>query len=123
MGMQIVVKIIGVFIVLMGIVFLLKPDVMKYLMRFMKKDKRVYLAGMLRFALAVIFLLGASECYQKWVIATFGILFLISGLGIFILGSERIRQIFEWYLKQPVFIFRIIAAVVLACGAIIVYSS
>ena len=123
MGMEIVVKIAGILILLIGIVFLLKPGVMKCLMEFMKKGKRVYFAGVIRFALAIIFLLGASECGQKWIIAAFGILFLISGLLIFILGHERIRQVFEWYQKQTVLLFRVIAAIVLACGAVIVYSA
>jgi uncharacterized protein YjeT (DUF2065 family) len=123
MGMEIVVKIIGILIVFIGIVYLLKPGVLKKLMEFMKKGKRIYLAAVLRFALAIIFLLGASECYKQWVIAVFGILFLISGLLIFILGPEKIRQILEWYQKQPSLIFRVIAVIVLACGAVIVYSA
>jgi uncharacterized protein YjeT (DUF2065 family) len=123
MGMEIIVKIVGILILLIGIVFLLEPGVIKRLMEFMKKGKRVYFAGVLRFALAIIFLLGASGCDQKWIIAAFGILFLISGLLIFILGPEKIRQIFDWYQNQPALLFRIIAVIVLACGAIIVYSA
>lgn len=123
MGMEIVVKIAGILILLIGIVYLLKPDIIKWLMQFFKKGKRIYFAGVIRFALAIIFLLGASECDQKWIIAVFGILFLISGLLIFLLGPEKIRQLFEWYQKQTVLLFRIIAAIVLACGAVIVYSA
>ena len=123
MGMEIIVKIIGILIVFIGIVYLLKPGVLKKLMEFIKKGKRIYFAAVLRFALAIVFLLGASECYKKWIIATFGVLFLISGLLIFILGPEKIRQIFDWYQKQPALLFRIIAAIVLACGAIIIYSA
>ncbi len=123
MGMEIIVKIAGILIVLIGIVFLLKPGVMKRLMEFIKKGKRVYFAAVIRFALAIIFLLGAGECYQKWIIAAFGILFLISGLLILILGPEKIRNILEWYQKQPVLIFRVIAVIALACGAVIVYSA
>jgi len=123
MGMEIIVKIVGILIVLIGIVFLLKPGVMKRLMNFIKKGKRIYFATVIRFTLAIIFLLGAGECYQKWIIAAFGILFLISGLLILILGPEKIRQILEWYQKQPVLIFRVIAVIALACGAVIVYSA
>jgi uncharacterized protein YjeT (DUF2065 family) len=123
MGMEIIVKIVGIGIVLIGIVYLLKPGVLKRLMEFIKKGKRVYFAAVIRFILAIIFLLGAGECYQQWIIATFGILFLISGLLIIILGPERIRQIFEWYQNQPIVIFRVIAVIVLACGAVIVYSA
>ena len=75
MTMENVIKIVGIIIVLIGILFLLKPDVMKKLMGFMKKGRRIYLAGLLRFTLSVIFLLGASECNYKWIIAAFGILF------------------------------------------------
>ena len=123
MGMETIVKIVGILIVLIGIVFLLKPGVMKRSMEFMKKGKRVYFAGVIRFTLAIIFLLGASECDQKWIIAYFGILFLISGLLIFMLGPEKIRQVLEWYQKQTVLLFRVIALIVLACGAVIVYSA
>ncbi len=123
MSMEIIVKIVGILIVLIGIVFLLKPGVMKWLMDFIKKGKRVYFAGVIRFALAIIFLLGASDCDQKWIIAVFGILFLISGLLIFMLGPEKIRQVLEWYQKQTVLLFRVIAVIVLACGAVIIYAA
>ena len=123
MGMEIVVKIVGILIIFIGIGYLLKPDIIKQLMAFFKKGKRVYFAAVLRFALAIIFLLGASGCDQKWIIAAFGILFMISGLLILILGPEKIRQIFDWYQNQPILLFRIIAAIVLACGAVIVYAA
>jgi uncharacterized protein YjeT (DUF2065 family) len=123
MGMEIIIKIIGIVIVLIGVLFLLKPDVMKKIMGFMKKGRRIYLAGLLRFALSVIFLLGAGECYHKWIIAAFGILFLISGLLIFTIGPEKIRRMLDWYQNQPELIFRVIAGIVLACGAVIVYSA
>ena len=123
MGMEIVVNILGILIIFIGIGYLLKPDIIKRLMEFFKKGKRIYFAAVLRFILAIIFLLGASGCDQKWIIATFGILFLISGLLILILGHEKIRQMFDWYQNQPVLLFRIIAAVVLACGAVIVYAA
>ena len=122
MSIENVIKIIGIIIVLIGILFLLKPDVMKKLMGFMKKGRRIYLAGILRFALSVIFLLGAGECYYKWIIAAFGIIFLISGLLIFTLGPEKIRRMLDWYQNQPIMIFRVIAGIVLICGAVIVYS-
>ena len=121
--MEIIIKIVGIIIVLIGVLFLLYPGVMKKIMGFMKKGKRIYLAGLLRFTLSVIFLLGAGECYQKWIIAAFGILFLISGLLIFALGPEKIRQMLDWYENQPTPIFRVIAGIVLACGAVIVYSA
>ena len=74
MDMDIVVKIVGIVFILIAIVYLLKPDVLKRMMEFFKHGKRMYFAGLMRFALAVIFLLGARECDITWVIVVFGIL-------------------------------------------------
>ena len=121
--MDVVIKIVGIVFILVGIVYLLKPDVMKRLIEFFKKGKRIYLAGLIRLALAVIFLLGARECDITWVIVVFGVLFLISGLLIFMLGPEKLRTIFDWFQKQSLLVFRVIALIALALGAVIIYSA
>jgi len=121
--MDTVIKIIGMIIVLIAIVYLLKPGVLKRLMEFFKQGKRIYFAGLIRFILAIVFLVGARECDITWVIVLFGILFIISGLLIFILGPEKTRAILDWYEKQPVIILRVIALIALSIGAVIIYSA
>jgi len=121
--MDTVIKIIGIVIALAGIVYLLRPDVMKWLMEFFKQGKRIYFAALLRFALAVVFLAAARECKYPWVIFAFGILFLLGGLLIFILGPEKIRRILEWYQEQGLLLLRVIALIALAIGAIIIISA
>jgi len=102
---------------------LLKPDVMKRIIEFFKQGRRMYFAGLVRFVLAVVFLLAASDCKMPWVIIVFGILFIIGGLLIFILGPEKVRSMLEWWQKQSVFILRVLALITLAVGAIIVYAA
>jgi MFS family permease len=121
--MDTVIKIIGVIIVSIAIVFLVKPQVMRRLMEFLKKGNRIYLAGLVRFALAVIFLLAARECDKTWVILVFGILFLISGLLVFMLGPAKIAWMLDWYQKRSLILSRFLAAIILAVGAIIIYSA
>jgi uncharacterized protein YjeT (DUF2065 family) len=123
--MKIVIQSLGVVIVVAGIVYLLRPDIMKWLMGFFKQGKRIYFAGLIRLVLAVIFLLraGSPECEIRWVIAVFGILFLTGGLLIFILGPEKIRRLFDWCEKQPVLLLRAMSLIALAIGAIIIYSA
>lgn len=123
MHIVIVIKSLGILFVLMGIAYLLRPDIIKKLMGFFKKGKRIYFAGLLRFALAVVFLVGARECRYFWIVFASGIIFLIGGLLIFMLGPEKIRRILDWYEQQPALIFRVIALVVLAFGAIIIFSA
>jgi len=121
--MDVAVKIVGIVFVFMTIVYFLKPDIMKRLMEFFKQGRRMYLAAMIRLVLAIVFLLAARQCRQFWVIFVFGVLFIISGLLIFILGSEKVKSYINWWQKQPVMLLRVMALVGLALGAIIIYSA
>jgi len=123
MRIVIVIKSLGMLFSLMGIAYLLRPEIIKRLMGFFKKGKRIYFAGLLRFALSVVFFVAARECRYFWVIFACGIIFLMGGLLIFFLGPERIRRMLDWYQDQPALIFRIIATIVLAFGVIIILSA
>lgn len=123
MRIVLVIKSLGILIALMGIAYLLKPGIIKRLMGFFKKGKRMYLPGLVRFALAVVFFVGARECRYFWIIFACGIIFLLSGFLIFMLGPEKIRRIFNWYENQPNLFFRVIALIVLIFGVIIILSA
>ncbi len=123
MNIVIVIKLLGIVIALMGVAYLLRPQIVKRLMGFFKKGNRMYLPGLVRLALAVVFFVGARECRYFWSIFILGVLFLLSGLLIFLLGPAKLRTILEWYQKQPVIVFRVIAAVVTAVGVVIVFSA
>ncbi len=119
----IAIKSLGILIALLGIVYLLRPDIIKRLMQFFKKGRRIYFAGLLRFALAVVFLVAARDCRYPWVIFAAAIILLAGGVLVFLLGPEKIRRILDWYQEQPMLIFRIIAAVVVLFGAVIIFSA
>jgi fumarate reductase subunit C len=121
--MRIAIKGLGILIALIGIAYLLRPEIIKHLMNFFKKGRRIYFSGLLRFALAVVFFLGARECAYFSVIFASGIIFLAGGLLIFVLGPEKVRRILDFYRDQPILIFRVIALIVLIFGAIIIYSA
>lgn len=121
--MAFIIKGLGIVFVFVGILHLIKPDIAKRIMGFFKKGKRIYFVGLIRFALAVVFLLGARECDIKWVIVVFGILFIISGLITFMLGPRRAGPILDWFQRQSSILVRVIAVIILAVGAIVIYSA
>jgi len=118
-----IIKTLGIIFALIAIVYFLKPNVMKQLMEFFKKGKRMYLAALIRFALAVVFFSAYRDCDQRWIIFAFGILFLISGLSIFILGPEKVKSYIAWWQKQSVLLLRLLALITLAIGVIIIFSA
>jgi len=117
------IRLIGVICIAAGIVYMLRPDLPKRLMAFAAKGKRIYLAGILRFATAVVFLIGAEKCRYKWVIVAFGIGFLISGLFVFVLGPKRLNPMLAWFTKQPDLIIRTFAVIALTIGAVICWCA
>jgi len=118
-----IIKILGIVFIVFGILYFTRPEIMERMIEFFKQGKRIYLAGLLRFALAIIFLIGARECHRFWIIFTLGILFLIGGVLIFVLGPEKIRRIFDWYQSQSLLFFRIIAVVPMVLGVVIIFSA
>ena len=123
MNMVIAIKSLGIIFALIGVAYLLRPDIIKRLMGFFKKGRRIYLPGLLRFALAVVFFVAARECRYPWMIFAAGIIFLTGGRLIFLLGPESIRRILDWYQEQPMLIFRVVAVIVLLFGAVIIFSA
>jgi uncharacterized protein YjeT (DUF2065 family) len=123
MRIVLVIKSLGILFTLMGIGYLLRPEIIKKLMGFFKKGKRIYFAGLVRLALAVVFFVAASECRYFWIIFASGIIFLMGGLLIFLLGPDKIRRILDWYEGQPIVIFRVIALIVLVFGMVIIFSA
>jgi drug/metabolite transporter superfamily protein YnfA len=117
------VKIIGVLLILAAVVYLSKPEFMRRVLQFFKHGSRIHFQTLVRFVLAVIFLLAAGQCHHPRVVAAFGIIFLISGLLMIIVGAQKVITALEWILKQPALIFRIIALVILAAGAVILYAA
>jgi uncharacterized protein YjeT (DUF2065 family) len=119
-----VILCLGIVILLLGIVYLIRPDVIRWLLGFFKQGKRLYVIALVRFALAVVFLLGARECGSTWwVILIFGVLFLISGLLIVGLGPKKVKSMLDWWEKQSSVLLRILALVTIAVGGVIVYSA
>jgi uncharacterized protein YjeT (DUF2065 family) len=114
------VQIIGIAFFVMAIIYFVRPDIIRVLMEFFKKGRRMYFAGLIRFALAVLFLLAAREAKNFWVIFCLGILFLISGLLIFVLGPEKLRTILDWWQRQSTLLLRVLALVTLVVGVVII---
>ena len=119
--MAIAVKTIGVVCILVGVLIMARPEMLRRLTGFFGQGKRMYLAGVLRIGLAVVFLLGARECDESRVIAALGILLLVSGLTIFMLGATRLRGMLGWFERQPLLVLRGAGLLVLGFGAVVIY--
>jgi len=120
--MLILVRLVGMILVAIGIVFLLSPKRMRQWMVFCEKGVRPYMMGALRILVGILFLLAAPQSRVVWVIVTIGVLALLGGIAIFILGLERFKSMLRWWHGRPLPVLRLIALLAIGFGMLILYS-
>ncbi|MHC4122512.1 MAG: hypothetical protein ACYSSI_02985 [Planctomycetota bacterium] len=121
--MSFVIWIIGWLITVEGILLLIKPQLIKPVISFFNKGKRTYLIGLIRTILAIIFFLAAQQCRIPLVITILGITLLVSGIICFVLKPDKLKSILSWWLERPPLIIRLMSIIVVAFGALIVFSA
>lgn len=117
------VKVIGIFITCMGVWELLAPKIMKRMIAYWREGKRIYLGVMLRILFGMIFILSASQARRPQVIATLGALVVTVGILALILSLEKTKAILNWLEKKPDSFLRLAGLLVIAIGALIIYSA
>jgi uncharacterized protein YjeT (DUF2065 family) len=106
--MQILIKCLGIVLALIAIGYMLRPDIAKRLMLFFQKGRRIYLDGIINFALAAVFFTGARECRYPFIIFICGIVFMAEGFLIFGFGAKKTSHILEWSREQSEGLFQFV---------------
>lgn len=120
--MVLIAKLIGLWIVGMGLFFLMRPEKMRAVIGFWRQGKRIYYAGGIRVILGSYFILIASQCRWTVMMIAIGILFVAGGISIFVMGPERAQKLLGWVADQKDFFFQTAAAVIIAFGALLLYA-
>ena len=115
-----VILVIGIVIVLWGIWIVIKPGVVKAIL-IRIKGPLIYVPGLLRIALGVVFLVSARDCQYKWVVIAFGVIFFAAGIGMFMIKPARLKTIFERWANRAPLTIRMIGIIAAAIGAVIAY--
>jgi uncharacterized protein YjeT (DUF2065 family) len=121
--MMILVKSIGIIIMVMGLMILLNPKIAKKMMQFWRQGNHMYIGGLVRLILGIIFLYYAPHARAPQLLSALGILALLGGLFIFIVGVEKLKAILDWWNKKPAYFLRLLSLFVLAFGVLIIYSA
>lgn len=121
--MVILVKFLGIFIVVFGVVYLLNPNIIKPYIAFWKRGKRLYMGGALSLLIGIILLLAAPQCRISWFVALFGILALIKGIALLVIKQEKAVAMINWWAERPVGFLRAHALFALLVGALLIYCA
>lgn len=122
-GSLMIIKLIGLFWVVMGVVFLIKPEMLKNRLqrKSLKKTKRTLFIFTLILAVSLLWAsLGVSGVVPK-IIAILGIIGIIK--AFFYLNSKTAEKLIEVFAQKPLSVFRAGAGVYILIGiAILTFS-
>ena len=116
------VKLLAIAMIVLGVIYVLKPSVMKKVLQFWTKSKRPYFGGVYSLLFGFIFLLASRECASPLSLIIIGILALAKGIAIFVLGPKKVAAKLDEMIKKPVKTLRIFALVTIGIGVLIIYS-
>jgi uncharacterized protein YjeT (DUF2065 family) len=121
--MLILVRLIGLYFVITGVVFIFNPKTLKQYIAFWSQGKRLYMVGASRLFSAVVLLLAVPQCRFKWVVASLGGLNILLGIPYFVRGIEGMKVMLSFWDKRPLKAVRILGIVSLAVGVLLIYSA
>jgi hypothetical protein len=117
------IRFIGLIIGLAGVVFLLNPKAARSLIAFWEVEKRIYGLAGIRLVVAIIMFAGASKCAIPLVPNIMGILALISAIIIPVMGLEKSKQILKRWQEKPDKQWRLLSAIPIVMGILLLYAA
>lgn len=117
------VKLVGVLMVVAGVIYFMKPNLMKKSAAILLKEKGFYIAGIISFIIGMIFLGAASQCTLRWLVRLFGVLAIVKGILAFTLGQKRITSLFNGLMQKSPKALRSIVVIKIVLGILLIYSA
>ncbi|MBL7070755.1 MAG: hypothetical protein ISS26_01100 [Candidatus Omnitrophica bacterium] len=121
--MIVLVKLLGIVIVVMGVVYLLKPEVLKQYIAFWAKDKRLFAGAIVSAILGAILLFAASQCRIQWIVTVIGLWAILKGILILLLGKEKMVSMIKAWQKKPAKTIRAMSFVAIIMGALLIFAA
>lgn len=120
--MLILARIIGILMIAAGILDLIRPDILKRVIKFFEEGKRLYAVGVIRIAISVLLFLIATQCRIAWFVFAFGVLALVAGIMNLLMPLEKQKEVIKWFENQTALVIRFFAVLAVILGALLVYS-
>jgi len=98
--MVLIVKLISIIVILYGCLAILRPDTLKKIIGYFKKDNKIYYAAGTKLILGIIMMAASKYCSIPWIILFFGALSVFGGAMSFILKKPFILKIIDWWEKN-----------------------
>lgn len=120
--MILLAKIVALLITALGMAFVVNPALMDPWIRFWTTGKRWYGIGILRIAVGIICLLAAFQARTSGILSMLALLFLASGVFVFVVGSEKLKIYISWWADLSALARRLLGVVTVAFGVMMIFA-
>ncbi|MBN1816957.1 MAG: hypothetical protein JW828_06325 [Sedimentisphaerales bacterium] len=121
--MRTIIFILGLIVLAWGIVFLIKPNVSKRMIRFWAFSRLILLGAIIKLAVGILFLIAARECKVTWLIVVFGLIGCLQGIVFLAMQQKKRRAVMEWLLARSLLMHRVLGVATVLIGAAIAYGA
>jgi len=121
-GMVGLVKLVGIMMLVAGVIYFLKPNLLKKVAKYFFQEKRLKIGGAIALIIGIVLLRAAGQCSISWVVVIFGIIAIIKGILAFALDKKKFDSLLNWMVSMPPKTIRKIGLLDVALGVILIYA-
>ena len=99
--MFVLARFVAVIFIVAGCILMLRPDMVKRLIEYVKEGSRIYAVGVLRIIVGLILMSVSPQSRITWVVFLLGLLAAASGIAIFVLKKENSLRLADRILSGP----------------------
>ena len=121
--MRTIIFILGLAVLAWGIVFLIKPEISKRMIRFWAFSRLILFGAIIKLGVGILFLVAATQCNVPWLIVVFGLIGCLQGILFLAMQQKKRRATMEWLLARSPLMHRVFGLLSIVIGAAIAYGA
>ncbi len=121
--MNFLVALVGWLIIAIGALGVIRPHLMAEWILAMPGEVRFYLTVIIRLLLGILLIVAAPRCRLPRFFYVFGVIIVLAAVALFFFGPVRLESIIRQISSLPGVIIRLLYAVTVLFGALLVYAS
>ena len=113
-----IVRVLAILFVVLGFVLALQPEVFKGLLRFIVKGRVLYLVGVIRVLVGILFIWVGGRLHAP-VLGVLGAVIVVAGITNLVVKLDTQRGWVRWILERSETVHRVIGIMAAMIGALI----
>jgi hypothetical protein len=121
-NMAIIVKIIGIVIALLGIVYIISPVTVKIWLKAWERGRLPGIAVLINLLIGALLISSAAECTISWIPFSIGGLCVVKGLILLIYGPKRLIMKASIWLDPRITLIRFSGLIPIGLGVMLLMA-